>query len=178
MALLVVVSTAVALFMCWLLVNAGLHKINPANKQYYAQLVSTYTFERLKPKGWVIFSLGIAEIALALLLILPHTRSYVAPLVCLLLLSYMASMAFQLYQGKKDLACGCSGPNSHLKVSMGLLLRNCILAAGVLFCLLPLSPLNIDLGFLAGCVALACIVFYLSCEQLLANAQKLTLMRG
>lgn len=99
----------------------------------------------------------------------------------LLLLVYMLAMAKQLWQGKLDMDCGCAGPAGSVKVSPALLLRNSVFIGLLLVCLMDpfrAAALNINHWFVATPMAVLLILINQSSEQLLANAQKLKLLKA
>ena len=89
---------------------------------------------------------------------------------------YLLVFAKQMLQGKADMNCGCAGPGADLIISPMLLLRNAVLVALCLFAIgygttttgmawLVVLPLALVLGLI-----------YLSCDQLIANQQKIQLI--
>ena len=134
MGTLSVLSDAMAIFVLWLFMSAGIHKLKPENKDYYDQLITDYGVKRLFG-SWLFMVVGLIEVITALLVIPAATRDIGATLSIILLLTYMLVMGAQLIQGKTDLDCGCAGPGSRIKVSKWLLIRNASLAllCGVMF---------------------------------------------
>ncbi len=173
MELMSIASNAIALFLLWLFLSTGLHKIKPVNGSYYAKVFSNYgvsvpAVARLLPK-----LVGAVEIIIGVLVVLPNTRVIGVVAAVTALLIYLILMARQLWLGKKDMDCGCAGPLSDSKISDRLLFRNGVLIALALCCLAP-SPhfgiYNVELIFP---FSLLLIMLYLSVEQLISNGQKL-----
>ncbi len=179
-----VCANAVAIFMLWLFAGAGVHKLLPANSDGYAEIFNDFGITapglaRSLPK-----LIGALEITLGLMIVLPFTRTSGALAGAGLLLAYMGLLGWQLAKGRADMNCGCSGPAGELKISTHLLWRNFTLAALALLCLAPLNPTptsatvdHWNAWLLAGTMAAAMILLYLSCEQLIGNAQKLKTLK-
>jgi len=94
-----------------------------------------------------------------------------------LLSGYLLNMTFQLYQGRRDLDCGCAGPASQLKISGHLLIRNLVMVGITLFCLTPVGGTAAATWLLGSLLAIIGILVNQSSEQLIGNAQKLKALR-
>ncbi len=167
---------AAALFLCWLLVSAGLHKIPAANRDYYRGVINDYGFERLARIHGFARLLGAMEITLGVLLVIPAFRGFAGGLAAVLFTGYFVLIARQLLAGKRLMDCGCSGPLKQSQLSAALLWRN-----GILILLAGLCSFA-SVGSLLMSQALALILVlafmmslvYLCVEQLTVNAQNLT----
>lgn len=182
----VLLSDAIALFFLWIFVQAGLHKISSKNTQYYGNLVMQYfnlyqgidNKAKLKQLPWIhrmIKVIGVLEVCLALAVVIPSTRYIATFFIIAALLSYMLMMAYQLIQGKREMDCGCGGSASQLKISGSLLIRNVMFSLMALFCLLPGQGTLSSSTVIVFVIALSAILVNLIIEQLIANAQKLSL---
>lgn len=177
MEILTVISDATALFILWLFGNAAVHKLNPANRPYFTAL--------LVEQGWrsnhflllAINFTGITELTIGLAIVYPPTRPVAAIAASLLLLGYLALMAYQLQRGRTDLDCGCGGPARSLKISSALLLRNLLLAMLALFCLFP-PTLREGYWIYSLLLAFITVLVNLCAEHLIGNGQKLKLLRS
>jgi len=186
----IILSDATALFMLWIFSQAGWHKISKANEHYYVSLVSQYfnlyqgVNDQLKKKQqlpWVkgfIKGVGLFEISLAFALVVPATRDFSALLVIAVLLSYMVMMAYQLYQGKRDMDCGCSGSAGQLKISGSLLVRNVIFSIMTLLCISSGQIEFSSLSLITFVIAIVVILLNSTIEQLIANEQQLSLLNN
>ncbi|MGI9288635.1 MAG: MauE/DoxX family redox-associated membrane protein [Pseudomonadales bacterium] len=168
-----IASNSIAVFLLWLFLSTGIHKLQPANRGYYATVFSNYgmsapAIARLLPK-----LVGAVEIAIGVLVALPNTRVVGVVAAVTALLVYLLLMARQLWLGKKDMDCGCTGPLGDSKISDRLLFRNGVLIALALCCLLPGQGFGIQNVELIFAFALLLILLYLSVEQLISNDQKL-----
>lgn len=177
MSLSQIFSDASALFMLWLFVRAGLHKLAPANRDYFAALLGEYGWHS-RHIALPLTLVGLTELGIGLAIFLPASRSVAALAACAMLLGYLLLMATQLYRGHRDMDCGCGGPGGGLKISGALLLRNLLLAGSALLCLLPgYSQMGGYWLFAVSCAVIA-ILINLCAEQLIANAQQLKTLRG
>jgi len=177
-----VFSDASALFLMWVFAQAGLHKVQPVNGLYYANLIAQYlnlsayldhnvqVKSRLKllAKG-----IGVIEVSLALALVIPSTRAVAAMLAIVILMSYLLLMAMQIAQGKKDLDCGCMGPAGQINISANLLLRNGGYSILAWLCLTPGNSFFTSAMVMAIIISLVMILLNLTFEQLIVNAQRL-----
>ncbi len=177
MGLFAAISDATALFMLWLFVATGLQKINPANTTYFSELIVNFGWSDKRFAGVIIKIIGVIEIGTGIAIIVPSSRANAIFMAIALLFAYLAHMAFQLVQGRRDLDCGCGGPTSQLIMSSHLLFRNAALIGLAFFCLAPGNTFQINSWLLSIVVAVVCIVVHQSCEQLINNAQKLKTLR-
>jgi len=178
MALLQLMSIATALFMFWLFAEAGLHKLNPANELYFSSLIKEFGWANLKIAALIAKLVGLLELAIAVAIVIPATRTTAAIIAGNVLFIYMLHMAFQLYRGRRDLDCGCAGPAGQLKMSGHLVIRNLLLVAATFFCLIPADNAAMMLWLLGSLLAIVGIFINLSSEQLIGNAQKLQALRN
>lgn len=180
-------SDACALFFLWIFVQAGIHKLSKSNQQYYGNLVSEYFnlyqgiddgLAKAKQLPWIyrmVKVIGVIELCLAVAIVIPFTRHVATFFIIVALLTYMLMMAFQLIQGKREMDCGCGGSASQLKISGSLLVRNIVFSFMALFCLSAGQGALSGSTFIAFAMALSAILLNLMIEQLIANAQKLSL---
>ena len=186
----IILSDACALFMLWVFTQAGWHKVSKANSHYYSDLVSQYFglhqdlndgLKKERQRPWIqggVKLLGVFELCLAFALVIPVTRNVAAPLVIVVLLAYMAMMAYQLYRGKLDIDCGCGGVASQLKISGSLLIRNCAFSFLTLFCFSGGQGEFSSLTAVTFVVAISAILLNSTIEQLIANDQQLRLLNN
>jgi hypothetical protein len=174
-ALMDVLSNTAALFLLWLLADAGLHKLRPANRDYYASVLAGYGV----PAGARLAApLGGVELLAAVLITLPSSRLFGAGLAVLLLLAYAIGVGVQLHRGRAGADCGCAGPGGRLSISLELLLRNLVLVlVAIAVCLVPVGGVDLAGWLLAVPAAAALILVNLSAEQLLGNLPKLRAIR-
>lgn len=175
--MLPVFSDIAALFICWLMLNAGRHKLRPRYRPYYRELIAGYGLRSEALIRGAVPVLGAVECLLGLLILPPSTRTPCALGAGALLLGYALLMAYALFQGKRDLNCGCGGPASEVKVSPWLIARNTALVTPATLALLPGAGVWSPQGVVAVPAALLGILIYLCFEQWLGNQHKLESLR-
>jgi Methylamine utilisation protein MauE len=112
----------------------------------------------------------LCEAAIAVLLLLPHTRAIAAIMGAGLCLLYSLAIGINLKRGRRNLDCGCSGPLKDRPISGWMLWRNLALAATLLIICLPWSSraLNgVDL-ITIGAGALGLALLYRTADSLMA----------
>ncbi len=190
--MLVGISSAVAgLFIGWLFIMAGVHKLNAGD--YYARVLGGYGMARF-PSGmrrmaaWLV-ALGELGIGIGLyigLFLEPLVFSwlglerhglYAAAACCAaaLLLFYAALMALALLRGRAGTDCGCSGLERAGSLHAGLIVRNLVLVgiAGLAAAGGPVSSLPLP-GWLLVLGAVFCaVLLYRSMELLSLNRRLL-----
>jgi hypothetical protein len=161
------VSCSFTLFFAWLFAYSAWHKLR--HPYYYDRLLQSWF------GGDWIESVGarpvaLAELLLALAILLPASRQAGLLLAALALLAYAGLMGWFLVRGRIDLNCGCSGPARDTPISPALVVRNLLCMAMALAVagsagqgLLGNGPTLLIATFLC--------LLYLCCEQLLNNAR-------
>lgn len=180
MNFLAILADSAAVFLMVVLLVAGVHKLSPGNQNYYRGVLEGYGLPYHSQLNLASLVLGVVEVFTAIAILVPVSRPLGALLAIVLFSVYFTAMAMQLVQGKRDLDCGCAGPLGSSIISPALLLRNACLIAPATFCLVQPASL---LGQFTGTVlslpfALAALLVYVCAEQLIANSQKLQLLRN
>jgi len=106
----------------------------------------------------------VVESAVAVGLLVPTTRRLAALGGTLLLLCYAGAMAVNLLRGRRDIACGCGGPDQQRTIAAWMVWRNLLfglLLASTLWpwstrLLLPTDWLTLGAGFAAVIVIHQC----------------------
>jgi hypothetical protein len=86
-------------------------------------------------------------------------------------------MAVNLLRGRRELSCGCGGPNERRPIGAWMVWRNLLLAGALALVILPwtLRPLQpVDLLTVAAGIAVAALI-YMSADGLLARIAPRTL---
>ena len=164
-----VFAAGLSLFFAWLLGRAALHKV--AQRAYYLDLMLAYfSVPSVAAALWLLAT--ATELLLACWLLLPGLRSAGLAGTALLLAVYGAAMTWQIYRGRTDTPCGCSGAGSALRVAPGLVIRNLLCAALALFAMYLGSTWQGWYALLlAGGCAIVLALAYLWIEQAIANNQ-------
>jgi uncharacterized membrane protein YphA (DoxX/SURF4 family) len=185
----IILSDACALFFLWIFIQAGLHKISKNNEQYYGHLVLEYfnlyqgideVATKSKNLPWIhkiVKLIGFIELCLAVAIVIPVTRYIATFFIIFALLVYMLLMSYQILQGNREMNCGCGGSANQLKISSSLLVRNFIFSLIALLCLSPGQSALSSTTFVIFVIALFVILLNLTIEQLIANSQKISLLR-
>lgn len=171
-------SDVIALFLLWLFMQAALHKLHTGNGEYYKKTLEDYGIKNVNMGLGLRYFLGVIELVVALALVFESTRSEATIVAVTLLGSYLLAMTTQLIQGKRDVSCGCSGPNSQIKIGWPLIIRNAVLIAMALICSLPGTHFSTSLWFAVIMASAFLILTYLCVENLIANAQKISILRA
>lgn len=164
------IANGIALFMAWLFAVAAVHKLR--SPEYYTRLVSAYlpaqTGTRLP-----VFLIGLAELAIAIALLMPALQGPGFTGAAALLGAYAVMMAWQYSRGRADLECGCAGPASTLMVGPELIVRNLVCVGLAVLAQTSAGhwPGSMAGASLALVVAFFMITVYLCSDQMIANAQ-------
>ncbi|MCY1419407.1 Methylamine utilization protein MauE [compost metagenome] len=169
---------ASAITVAVILASAATHKVRAPAR--FARQVEEY---QLLPKVLVrLFArlLPLLELATALALLAPFSRPFAAPVAAGLLGLYAAAIGFNLWRGRKDIDCGCAGPDQSQPIRPALLLRNSVLVG--LAVVASLAPHAREMGFFDGFVAIAAsavaLLVYAAVDGLLANSPRLLKLIG
>lgn len=167
-----------SLFLAWLFLTAGWHKVR--RPQHYAAVIAAYELPLLRGNALLALSIGSAELILAVALLIGVTRPVAALAAAVVLTAYAAAIGFNLWRGKRDIDCGCSGPADRQPLSGWLLLRNGVLVLVSLCAAATVSPRVVGwldwLVILMG--SLLAVLLYQVCERLLTNSRLLVNLRS
>ena len=170
-------SNSIALFAAWLFFSAGVSKLTPGNTAYYRGIFEGYGVSSATLTVPLVAFLGVVEVCSSIFAIIPQTRNLGLTLCTAMLSGYFTLFAIQLYQGKRNLDCGCAGPGINVKLSPGLLLRNAILIVLIAMAIPVEQSVSTTAWLVATPFAFMLILIYLSFEHLLANVPKLSMLR-
>lgn len=169
---------ASAITVAVILASAATHKLR-APVRFRKQLEDYQLLPQALLK-LVARGLPLVEIGVAFALLVPASRPTAALLAAALLALYAAAIGINLWRGRADIDCGCSGPDQAQPLRPVLLVRNSVLvmlalAAGI-------APQARDLGLFDGFVVIAAsavaLLIYAAAEGLLANAPRLFKLIG
>jgi hypothetical protein len=127
-------------------------------------------------------ALGVvgAELAAAATMLYAPARAAGAMTALALLVVVTVAVAVNLLRGRRDIRCGCGGPDHSQTLSWGLVARNAVLALLALLAAAPVAQralAGVDALSIAG-GTLALVGLYFAANQLLANHPRLDAMRG
>jgi len=158
-----VISTALAL----LFFMAARHKLGD-KRRFEAQLAAY----QIVPAPLLRVSartLPWIEMSLVFLLLIPFTRAFAASIAATLLVMYALAMAVNISRGRREIDCGCGDKPQTLSVT--LLVRNAVLAAGSLLLVVPVMDRAMTTTDLVFVVLLTTVLAmaYLMVELLVRN---------
>lgn len=169
---------ASALAIAVLLASAATHKLR-APARFRKQLADY----QLLPDALVrpiARMIPVAELMIAFALLVPAWRVYAALTAAGLMALYAAAIGINLWRGRRDIDCGCAGPDQAQPLRPVLLLRNSALVGLAL--LASVSPVVRDLGVFDGFVTVAAsavaLLIYAAADGLLANSPLLLKLIG
>jgi len=167
-----------ALSVAVVLASAASHKLRAP--QRFARQLEAYELLPQALLAPVARLIPLMEAGLALALLVPATRQWAALGAALLIAGYALAIGINVWRGRKDMDCGCSGPGQVQPVRAVLLLRNAALVALALLTALPIEPRA--LGWMDAAVALLAtsvlVLLYTAADLLLANAPPLRALNG
>jgi uncharacterized membrane protein YphA (DoxX/SURF4 family) len=114
----------------------------------------------------------VLEVLVAVGLLLDPVHPAASAVGIVLLLAYAAAIAANLLRGRRDLACGCGGPNDRRPIAPWMVWRNILLAGLLGSSMLPTSQRTLELtdALTIGFGTAACALVYLCLDRLLGNA--------
>ena len=161
-----------------LFVSAALHKfldLGGFSEALQAYRVAPAAFAKLS------FLVPVLEFFVGFALLAGAARAGAAAAGAVLLTVYAGAMAINLGRGRRDLTCGCGGPNDKRPIAAWMVWRNLALALVLLLMSLPWSarPLDACDALTIGAGTAVAALLYMSLDTLLGRvAPRAALMRG
>ncbi|WP_271407887.1 MauE/DoxX family redox-associated membrane protein [Pseudomonas sp. Q1-7] len=169
---------AAALAVAVILASAATHKLRAPAR--FANQVEDY---QLLPRSLVrpvARLLPFVEVAVAFALLVPASRSGAALAAAALLAGYALAITINLWRGRRDIDCGCAGPEQAQPIRPVLLARNAVLVGLALVA--SLVPHSRDLGLFDSFVVIAsaavALLIYAAADGLMANSPRLLKLIG
>src|ERR1700693_2762943 len=136
----------------------------------------------LPPIRWLRLSwtVPLLETAVALGLLWARSRACACAAGIILLLSYAGAMALNLARGRRDIACGCGGPDERRPIAAWMVWRNLLLAlllSGALWHWSRRALLLTDWGTIVFGIA-AAVVVYVCVDRLGQLARRAKALQG
>jgi hypothetical protein len=118
----------------------------------------------------------LLEAAVAGGLLFDTPRAAAAGVGIALLLGYAAAIAINLRRGRRDLACGCGGPDDRRPIAAWMVWRNLAIATLLGIVMLPWSarPLTATDGVTIGFGTVTFTLVYLCFDRLLGRTGRMT----
>jgi hypothetical protein len=171
-----IIASAVAIAV--LLASAATHKVRAPAR--FARQLADYQLlpdSLVRPVARLI---PLLELAIAFALLVPVSRGWAALSAAGLLALYAAAIGINLWRGRRDIDCGCAGPDQAQPLRPVLLLRNSVLV--VLALLASVAPIARDMtlfdGFVTVAAAAVALLIYAAADGLLANSPLLLKLIG
>lgn len=155
-----------------LFASASAHKLRDLKR--FDEIFSAYGLLNGVARLRLSWSVPFLELAVAGGLLFDESRAYAAAAGMVLLLTYAAAIAVNLKRGRRDLACGCGGPDERRPIAPWMVWRNILIAACLASTFAPWTtrPLNLTdaVTVVFGLLTLALI--YLCVDQLMGYLQR------
>ena len=171
-----IIASAIAIAV--LLASAATHKVRAPAR--FARQLADYQLlpdSLVRPVARLV---PLLELAIAFALLVPVSRGWAALSAASLLALYAAAIGINLWRGRRDMDCGCAGPDQAQPLRPVLLLRNSVLV--VLALLASVTPIARDMtlfdGFVTVAAAAVALLIYAAADGLLANSPLLLKLIG
>jgi hypothetical protein len=149
-----------------LFVSAAFHKLR--SPQRFAAAFRAYRVlpDSAAALGWLV---PLLELTVGASLLVRSSRAGACAAGAALLVCYAAAISINLQRGRRDLACGCGGPDERRPIAPWMVWRNLLLAGLLGVMLLPWSarPLTAADALTIGAGTALAALLYMSLERLL-----------
>jgi hypothetical protein len=173
-----VFGALIAICFAVLFASAAAHKWR--NLPSFEEAFAAYELLPQMPRLHLTWLIPLCETAVALGLLVYATRAAAVIAGAVLLLGYAGAIALNLQRGRRDIACGCGGPDQRRPIAGWMAWRNLLLALLLGMALWPSSGRAIswmDASTIAFGVA-AAIVVYLCVDRLGQVAARARALQG
>ncbi len=120
-----------------LLASAGAHKLRDLRR--FDEIFAAYGVIPGIAKLRLSRLLPILEIGLAVGILVNESRPFAGVAVIALVLGYAAAIEINLRRGRRDLACGCGGPDDRRPIAPWMVWRNIVVSVAAALSLFPWS---------------------------------------
>ena len=161
-----------------LFASAAVHKLRDLAR--FDEVFSAYGMIPAISRLRISWLVPVAEILVAAGLAGSLTRPYAAVLGMLLLSAYAVAIAVNLRRGRRDLACGCGGPDERRPIAAWMVWRNILIALAVATAFAPWMDraLTMTDGVTVVFGLMTVALIYLCADQLFGNARRTAQLRG
>lgn len=120
-------------FVALVLLTAGVAKLG--NRREFVSIVRSYRLVPESTSGFVGGLLPAIETIAGVGLLFGILTGWLTPAAAGLFLLFGSAVAINLLRGRREISCGCFGPQHSQRLSWGLVIRNVVLAgfAGVIW---------------------------------------------
>ena len=167
-AALIVACTAL------LFAGAAIHKFRDLRR--FDEIFAAYGLLPLAARLRLSRAVPLLEVLVAVGLLLDVTRTTAAYVGIVLLLAYAAAITVNLLRGRRELACGCGGPDDRRPIAPRMVWRNILVAAMLSSVMLPWGPRPLGLTDMVtiGFGTAASALVYLCLDRLLGRTGRLS----
>jgi hypothetical protein len=157
-----------------LFASAAFHKLRDLRR--FDEIFNAYGLVPWRERLRLSRLVPLVEGVMAGGLLFDESRQVAAAAGSVLLLAYAGAIAWNLSRGRRDLACGCGGPNDRRPIAAWMIWRNVFLAMLATVVMLPvgarmLSPTDV-VTIVFG--AATCSLAYLCADRLLSQPARLS----
>jgi len=167
-AALIVVCTAL------LFAGAAVHKLRDLRR--FDEIFAAYGLLPLAARLRLSRTVPFLEALVAGGLLLDVARIAAACVGIVLLLVYAVAISVNLLRGRRELACGCGGPDDRRPIAPWMVWRNILFALMLFPVMLPWSPRPLELTdrVTIGFGTATCALVYLCLDRLLGRTGRLS----
>jgi Methylamine utilisation protein MauE len=153
---------------------AAIHKLRDLRR--FGEIFAAHGVLPLAAARRVSVTVPLFELFVAGGLLFEGSRTLSLCVGIVLLLSYAGSIALNLNRGRRDLACGCGGPDERRLIAPWMVWRNISLAILMAAALLPWSvrPFELTDAVTIGFGTATCALVYLCLDRLWGRTGRVT----
>ena len=157
-----------------LFAGAALHKVRDLRR--FDEIFTAYGLLPLAARLRLSRAVPFVEALVAAGLPFEVARTAAACVGIVLLLGYAAAISVNLLRGRRELACGCGGPDDRRPIAPWMVWRNVLFALVLFPVMLPWSPRPLELTDMVtiGFGTATCALVYLCLDRLLGRAGRLS----
>jgi len=172
------IGTLIVASVALLFASAGLHKLRHIRR--FEEIISSYALMPALERLRISRAVPILEIAVAAGLLVDVWRPYAGTAGIVLLLAYAGAIAINLRRGRRNIACGCGGPDERRPISGWMVWRNILISLVLAVALQPWArrPLVFTDGITIVFGLLTIALVYLCTDRLLGYMQRPTQLRS
>lgn len=153
---------------------AAAHKLRDLRR--FDEIFTAYGLIPLPARWRLSRVVPLLEAAVAAGLLFEPSRTAAACVGIALLLAYAGAIAVNLLRGRRDLACGCGGPDDRRPIAAWMVGRNILIALLSAAVMLPWSPRPLVLtdAVTIGFGTATCALMYLCLDRLLGRTARMS----
>src|SRR5260370_4127104 len=158
----------------FLFAGAAIHKLRDLRR--FDEIFAAYGLLPLAARLRLSRAVPLLEALVAVGLLLEVTRFAAACVGILLLLAYAGAITVNLLRGRRELACGCGGPDDRRPIAPWMVWRNILFAVMLFPLMLTWSPRPLGLTDMVtiGFGTAACALVCLCLDRLLGRTGRLS----